>query len=110
MGCLTRAALLEQLDHAVEIGITGAKASCEPVPAPLGNRLAVRDYVELAGITRRKEGVNAQALLDEGHETRDLGAVVLSSRAVNDFNLHFVLRSGSCGHLGNHSARRAVAL
>ena len=80
--------LLELLDDAIEIGIARAKAPCEPVPTALGNPLAVRDHLELTGLTRRNDGFNAQALLDEGHETRDLGLVVLSRRAVNDFYLH----------------------
>jgi hypothetical protein len=82
--------LLKLLDHAVEIGIAGAKAPCEPVSTALDNRLPVGDYVELTGLARGTDGVNVQALLDEGHETRDLGVIVLSRRAVNDFNLHFV--------------------
>jgi hypothetical protein len=32
-------------------------------------------------------------LFDEGHETRDLGLVILSSGAVDDLDLHPVLRS-----------------
>jgi hypothetical protein len=31
-----------------------------------------------------------QALFDQGHEPRDLRAVVLSRRAVNNFDLHSV--------------------
>jgi len=83
--------LLELLDHIIEIGIAGAKSPCEPVPTPLGNSLAVHDHVELTGLARRTGGIDIQALLDEGHETRDLGLVVLSSRAINDFDLHSVL-------------------
>ena len=85
--------LRELLDHTFEIGIAGAKAPCEPVPTALGNLLAVRDHLELAGLTRRKDGFNAEALFDEGHETRDLDLVVLSSRTVNDLDLHLVLQS-----------------
>ncbi len=89
--CATQTALLhELLDHAIEIGIAGAKAPCEPVPTPRGNLLAVRNHLELTGLTRRKDGFHVQALLDESHETRDLGLVVLSCRAVNDFDLHSV--------------------
>jgi len=80
--------LLELLDHAIEIGIAGAKAPCEPVPTALGNPLAVSDHLELTGLTRCSDGFNVEALLDEGHETRDLGLVVLSRRAVNDLDLH----------------------
>jgi hypothetical protein len=38
---VTCTALLELLDHAIEIGIPGAKAARDPVPTALGNRLAV---------------------------------------------------------------------
>ena len=86
--CLTRAAPLDLLDHAIEIGIAGAKAPCEPVPTALCNPLAVSDNLELTGLPRRNNGFNVEALLDEGRETRDLGSVVLSCRAVNDLDLH----------------------
>lgn len=96
---MTCTVLLELLDHAIEIGIAGAKASRQPVPAALSDPLAVREHVELTGVTRPTDGFNVQALLDEGHETRDFGVVVLSRRAVNDFNLHSVLQSASCAKL-----------
>ena len=80
--------LLELLDHAIEIGIAGAKAPCEPVPTALGNLLAVRDHLELTGLARRNDGFNPEARFDEGHETRDLDLVVLSRRTVNDLDLH----------------------
>jgi hypothetical protein len=83
--------LLELLDHALEIGIAGAKSPSDPVPTALCNPLAVSDHFELADATMRNHGFNAEALLDEGHETRDLGLVVLSGRAVNDLDLHSVL-------------------
>ena len=80
--------LLELLDYSFEIRIAGTKASCEPVPTALGNLLAVSDHIELTGLTSRNDGFNAEALFDEGHETRDLGLVVLSRRTVNDLDLH----------------------
>jgi hypothetical protein len=80
--------LRELLDHTFEIGIAGAKAPSEPVPTALGNLLAVSDHLELTGLTRRKDGFNAEALFDKGHETRDLDLVVLSRRTVNDLDLH----------------------
>jgi len=88
---VTRTVLLEPLDHAMEIGVAGAKAPREPVPAALRNPLAVGDHRELALLPRRKRGFNAEALPDEGHETRDLGFVVLSRRTVNDLDFHFLL-------------------
>jgi hypothetical protein len=80
--------LLELLDYAIEIGIASAKAPREPVPAALGNPLAVSDDLELTGLPGCNNGFNVEALLDEGYETRDLGFVVLSCRAVNDLDLH----------------------
>jgi hypothetical protein len=80
--------LLKLFDYAIEIGIACAKLLCEPVAAALGNQFAVGDYLELAGLTRRKYRINSQPLLDEGHETRDLSPVVLSRWAVNDFDFH----------------------
>jgi hypothetical protein len=86
--CVTRTVLLESLDHPFEIRIAGAKAAGEPVATAFGNPLAVRDHFELTGLTRREDGLHAEALSDEGHETRDLGLIVLSRRAVNDLDLH----------------------
>ena len=80
--------LRELLDYTFEIRIAGAKAPCEPVPTALGNLLAVSDHLELTGLTRRKDGFNAEAFFDKGHETRDLDLVVLSRRTVNDLDLH----------------------
>ena len=91
-----RAAIFEVLDHGIEIGIAGAEASCEPVSTALGDPLAVSDNLELTGLPRCKDDFNVEALLDEGRETRDLGLVVLSCRAVNDLDLHYVLQSASC--------------
>jgi len=89
----TCTALLKLFDHAIEIGITCAKLLCEPVAATLGNYFAVRDYLELTRLTRRKHGINSQSLFDEGHETRDLNLVVLSRWTVNDFDFHSGLQA-----------------
>jgi hypothetical protein len=78
----------ELLNHFLQIWITGPKAPREPVSAALGNSFAVRYHVELASLTGCAGRVNIQALLDQGHETRDLGTVVLSRWTVNDFDLH----------------------
>ena len=110
-GCVTRTVLLEPLDHDIEIGIAGAKAPSEPVPAAFGDSLAVRDHLELTDPARSSHGLNAEALLDEGHETRDLGLIVLSRRAVHNLDLHSVLRSVQYSRLtlrfigvGHHAA------
>jgi hypothetical protein len=80
--------LFDLLDHAIEIGIARAKASCEPTPAALCNHLAVSNNLELTSLPSCNDGFNVEALLDEGHETRDLCLVVLSCRAMYDFDLH----------------------
>ena len=87
------AALLQFLYHAIQIRIPSAKASCEPVPPSLCDLLAIRHHIELTSLSRRKYHFHIQPILDEVHETRDLYFVVLSRRAVNDFDLHSILRS-----------------
>jgi hypothetical protein len=89
-----RTTLLDLVYYGFQIGVTSAKASREPVSAALGYAYAIRDYCELSGLTRRNNNVDAQPLLDEGHETRDLDLVgVLSCWAVHDFDFHFVPHS-----------------
>ena len=85
--------LLELLNHVIEIGIAGAKASSEPVSTTPGDSLAIGKHFKLASLARRNYGFNAQSLSDKGHETRDLGFVVLSCRAGTYLNFHSVLRS-----------------
>jgi hypothetical protein len=87
-----RAELLEPFDHDIEIRITGAKLATDPVPAAFGDSLAVRDHFELTGPAGSRHGLDAEALLDEGRETRDFGLVVLSRRTVHDLDLHSLLR------------------
>jgi hypothetical protein len=89
----TGSPLLELLHHALEFGISRAKLPREPVPTSLDNSFPVRYHLELTRFARRQHGFNTQPLLDQGHETRDLDLVVLSSRAVHDFYLHRVLQS-----------------
>lgn len=87
--------LLKLLHHSIQIRIPRAKLPREPISAALGNLLAVRNHLELTSLPRRKDGLNPQALLDEGHETRDLKFVVFSRRAVHDFHFHAVLQSAA---------------
>jgi hypothetical protein len=82
-------AFLELLNHAIEIGVAGAKASCEPVPTTPCDSLAIGEHLKLTSLARRNHGFNAEPLFDEGHETRDLGFVVLSCRAEPYLNFHF---------------------
>jgi hypothetical protein len=86
-------ALLELLNHGIEIGITCAKAFCKPVSAALGNSLSISEHLELTGSAGRNRNVHAEALFNQGHETRDLGFVVLSRRAGTYLNFHSVLQS-----------------
>ncbi len=57
-------ALLELLNYVIEIGITCAKAFCEPVSAALGNSLSISQHVELTGIARRDRNFQAKALFN----------------------------------------------
>ena len=83
----------EQFTPAIQIGIARAKALCKPVSAALGDFLAIGDHLKLAFPAMRNHSVKAEPLLDEGRETRDLGLVVLSSRAGYYLDLHSVLQS-----------------
>lgn len=87
-------ALLQFLDHAFQIRIPGTEAPRKPVSASFRDLLPIRHNIELARLSRHKRYFHIQPALDQVHETRDLYLVVLSSRAVNDFNLHRFLRSG----------------
>lgn len=77
----------ESLHQFVEIRVSGAEPPRQPVPAALGDRPTVRDHLELALRSGYLHDVDAEMLFDEGHETRDLGLVVVSGRAVDDFYL-----------------------
>ena len=73
--------------------LDGSRPASDPVPAAFSDSLAVRDHLELTGPAGSRHGLGTEALFDEGHETRDLGLVILSSGAVDDLDLHPVLRS-----------------
>jgi hypothetical protein len=91
--CVTATLLrFEQFYHKREIGIAGAKTTRKPVSSALGDPLTVRNYIELAALPGRKNDFNVQLFFDERHETRDLCPVVLSRRAVNDFDFHLFPR------------------
>ena len=92
MGLRVVALLLELFDHVIEIRISGAKAPGEPVSTASGDHVAVRYHIELPDLAGCSHGINIKALLNEGHETRDLGFVVRSDWTVNDLDLHAFLR------------------
>jgi hypothetical protein len=83
--------LRELFDHAVEIGIAGAKAPSEPVPAAFGDSVPVRNNLELTCLSRPRQCFDSQPVLDEGRETRSLCLVALSFGAVDDLDLHATL-------------------
>jgi len=78
-------------DDGVGIGVAGAEFAGDEVAAARGDRFAVDDHVELAGFAGSANRINAEAILDEGRETRDLRGIVVSSGAVHDFDFHSVL-------------------
>ena len=80
--------LLELVNHLVEIGIACAKAPGEPVSTTLSDSLSVSQYLKLTGLAGRDDGFSTQPLFYQGHETRDLGFVVLSCRARTYLNFH----------------------
>jgi len=80
--------LLELPDHAFKIGEAQAKTPGKPVATALGHSLAIGDDGKLSRLTRRNRWFNAQALFDEGGETRRLGLVGRSSGTGTDFNSH----------------------
>jgi hypothetical protein len=89
--------LLELINHLVEIGIACAKAPGEPVPTTFGDSLSVSQHLKLTGLARRDHGISTKPLFYQGHETRDLGFIVLSRRAGTYLNFH-VSSSGSSGY------------
>jgi len=50
---------LELVNHAIQIGVAGAKASGEPVSTTLGDRLAIGKHRKLANFAGSNHGLNA---------------------------------------------------
>jgi len=104
------------IDYVIEIGITRPESPSDQVSAARGYSLAVRDHLELTSLARCRHGINVEALLDEGHETRGLGLVVVSRRAIHDFDLHdhaaflFACSIGNEGAAARTIAARAASL
>jgi len=84
-----RQPLLCGREHVFGVGPAGAEEAREHVPAPRGDGFAVDDHVELAGLPDVHRGVDIEAFLDEGNETRRPG-LITSIRAVEDLDLHVV--------------------
>lgn len=85
--------LLNQLNHALQIGITRTEPARQPVSLSLGDSPAIGNHLKLTDVTGSNNGGNTEALLYEGHETRDLSFVVLSGRTGDYLNVHYVLQS-----------------
>jgi hypothetical protein len=78
-------------NQAVEIRVAGAEASGEPVAAACGDSFTIGKHIKLTSAAGRNHGIDAEPLLDEGHETRDLGFVIPSSGAGTDLDFHSVI-------------------
>jgi hypothetical protein len=59
--------------HGIEIGIAGAEPAGEPVSAALGNAFAVGAHGKFTGFAGWENRWNAETVLAEWQETRDLG-------------------------------------
>lgn len=77
-------------NHGIEVGVAGAEAAREPVSSTPGNEFAIRENSELAGITGDLECLHPEALLDLRRETRGFRAIVPSSGAMDDLDLHAI--------------------
>lgn len=103
------ALLVELIDNAVEVGIACAESAREPISAARGDRLAIRNHVKLAGVARSNHGFNAETVLDQGREPRDLRAIVVSGGAMDDFNFHGFSPSGIGGKYTTEAGELAVS-
>ena len=80
----------ELLDHIPEVRVAPAEENtANGVPTPRGNGLAVCQHIELTRLARwLQNGVDVQALLDQGSETRRLIRGAASRSAILDVDLH----------------------
>jgi hypothetical protein len=85
-------ALLQLVNHAIQIRIACAKASGKPVAAALCNHLTIGQHCKLAGFAGYNHGIDSEPFFNQGRETRDLGFIVSSRRAGTYLNFHCVLR------------------
>jgi hypothetical protein len=72
----------------IGIRIAGAETSGEPVATAFGDSFTIGKHIKLTSAAGRNHGIDAEPLLDEGHETRDLGFVIPSSRARAYLDFH----------------------
>jgi hypothetical protein len=76
------------LDGIFEVGIAGSELAGEPVAPAFHNSMAVGNQIKLASRTRLQCNVDIELLFNEGCETRSLGFVVASRKAIVDFYAH----------------------
>ena len=113
-GLVSGPEFLKLFDHAVEVRVAGAESPRQQVSAAFRDLLSIGNHIELTGLARCDHRFDAEARSDEGHETRDLGLIVLSRWAVNDFDSHPDLPSAgirrrSCSRLRHYTAIGARA-
>ena len=87
--------LRKLIHHPGRVGKAGPeKDAGGRIPAPTGDQLAVRHHVELTDLVRGlKNGIDAQARLDYGGETRRLSLRAASSPAVTDIDFHLTFHA-----------------
>jgi hypothetical protein len=61
--CITGTALLDQLNHAIQVRVSAAKSPREPGSTSLGNSLAIGDHFKLTDLAKCGHGCNAETLL-----------------------------------------------
>lgn len=89
------------LDGIFEVGIAGSELAGEPVAPAFHNSMAVGNQIKLASRTRLQCNVDIELLFNEGCETRSLGFVVASRKAIVDFYAHCGLLDRNIGLVNN---------
>lgn len=80
----------EQFDYILKVRVACAELPGEPVASTGNDRFPVDEHIELAGFSGLLDSFDLKLLLDKGCETRSLGLVALSRRAVVNLDIHLV--------------------
>lgn len=91
-GDLVRGQFFDPIDDGIQIRIPRTKLARDPVATTLSNFLPIHHNIKLTRPTRPQNRIDTETLLYEGHETRDLSCIIVSGRAVNDFDPHRLSR------------------